>query len=183
MKIVFDFANSCLAFHWSLHCCQSTVSSTQYIKTCSNYIIFSYIIKVSSIVNNSAKCFAIIHISRGKTLSTAASNVHNLPIPHPVFKRCIRTLTRKTGRRFSTIVFYLPLHKFWEKTNLKILASWFLMHYSSKTFEAYQRIKIYTYSVNGLDLKKFYSNMEFMGILQFVDRTLCPRNRCLHSVL
>ena len=40
-----------------------------------------------------------------------------------------------------------------------------------------------TYSVNDLGLKKFYSNMEFTGILQFADRTLCPTNRVLRSVL
>ena len=49
--------------------------------------------------------------------------------------------------------------------------------------ESYQRVQIYTYSVNDLDLKYFYSNMEFTGILQFADRTLCPRNRYLCSVL
>ena len=35
--------------------------------------------------------------------------------------------------------------------------------------------KVLLYSVNNLNLKKFYSNMEFMGILQFADRTLCPK--------
>ena len=34
---------------------------------------------------------------------------------------------------------------------------------------------MYTYSVNDLGLKKLYSNIEFKGILQFVDRTLCPK--------
>ena len=42
---------------------------------------------------------------------------------------------------------------------------------------------MYTNSVNDLGLKKFYSNMEFKGILQFADRTLCPKNRVLRSVL
>ena len=49
------------------------------------------------------------------------------------------------------------------------------MPYLSQTFESYQRVKIYTYSVNDLGLKKFYRNMEFTGILQFADRTLCPK--------
>ena len=40
------------------------------------------------------------------------------------------------------------------------------MPYLSQTFESYQRVKIYTYSVNDLGLKNFYSNMEFMGSLQ-----------------
>ena len=57
------------------------------------------------------------------------------------------------------------------------------MPYLSQTFESYQRIKIYTYSVNNLGLKFFYSYMEFTGILQFADRTLCPKNRLLRSVL
>ena len=57
------------------------------------------------------------------------------------------------------------------------------MPYLSQTFESYQRVKIYTYSVNDLGLKNFYSNMEFMGILQFADITLCPKNRLLRSVL
>ena len=40
------------------------------------------------------------------------------------------------------------------------------MPYLSQTFESYQRVKIYTYSVNNLGLKIFfYSNMEFTGIL------------------
>ena len=43
---------------------------------------------------------------------------------------------------------------------------------------------MYTYSVNDLDFKIFFnSNMEFTGILQFADRTLCPKNRVLRSVL
>ena len=42
---------------------------------------------------------------------------------------------------------------------------------------------MYTYSVNDLGLKNFYCNMEFTGILQFADRTLCHKNRCLRSVL
>ena len=42
---------------------------------------------------------------------------------------------------------------------------------------------MYTFSVNVLGLKNFYSNMEFTGILKFADRTLCPKNRCLRSVL
>ena len=67
--------------------------------------------------------------------------------------------------------------------SLKILASLFLMPHLSQTFESYLRLKIYTYSVNELGLKKFHSNMEFMGILQFADRTLCPKNRHLRSVL
>ena len=57
------------------------------------------------------------------------------------------------------------------------------MPYLSQIFESYQRVKIYTYSVNDLDLKKFLHYMEFTGILQFADRTLCPRNRLLRSVL
>ena len=44
------------------------------------------------------------------------------------------------------------------------------MPYLSQIFESYQSVKIYTYSVNDLGLKNFYSNMEFMGILQFGDR-------------
>ena len=42
---------------------------------------------------------------------------------------------------------------------------------------------MFTYSVNDLGLKNFYSNMEFTGILQFADRILCPKNRSLRSVL
>ena len=38
------------------------------------------------------------------------------------------------------------------------------MPYLSQTFESYKRVKMYTYSVNGLGLKTFYSNMEFTGI-------------------
>ena len=54
------------------------------------------------------------------------------------------------------------------------------MPYISQTFKSYQRVKIYTYSVNDLGLKLFYSNMEFTGILQFADRTLCPKIRVLY---
>ena len=54
----------------------------------------------------------------------------------------------------------------------------------SQTFESYKGVKIYTYSVNDLGLKEnFHSNMEFTGMLQFADRTLCPKNRLLRSVL
>ena len=42
---------------------------------------------------------------------------------------------------------------------------------------------MYTYSINDLALKNFYSNMEFTGILKFANRTLCPENRLLRSVL
>ena len=42
---------------------------------------------------------------------------------------------------------------------------------------------MYTNSVNDLGLKIFYSDMEFTDILQFADRTLCPKNRVLRSVL
>ena len=41
------------------------------------------------------------------------------------------------------------------KMSLKILASLFFMPYLSPTIESYQRVKIYTYSVNDLGLKKF----------------------------
>ena len=41
------------------------------------------------------------------------------------------------------------------KMSLKILASWFLMPYLSQTFESHQRVKMSTYSVNDLGLKKF----------------------------
>ena len=41
------------------------------------------------------------------------------------------------------------------KMSLKILAYWFLMPYLSQTFESYQRVKMYTYSVNDLGLKEF----------------------------
>ena len=41
------------------------------------------------------------------------------------------------------------------KISSKILASLFLLPHLSKTFESYQRVKIYTYSVNELGLKKF----------------------------
>ena len=34
---------------------------------------------------------------------------------------------------------------------------------------------MYTYSVNVLGLKFFYSNMKFTSILQFADKTLCPK--------
>ena len=57
------------------------------------------------------------------------------------------------------------------------------MPHLSQPFETYQGVKLYTYSVNDLGLKKFYSNMDFMGILQFADRTLCPKYRFLRSVL
>ena len=40
------------------------------------------------------------------------------------------------------------------KMSLKILVSWFLMPPLSHTFESYQRVKLYIYSVNDLDLKK-----------------------------
>ena len=43
------------------------------------------------------------------------------------------------------------------------------MPYLSQTIESYQRVKIYTYSVN--DLCHFYSNIEFTGILLIADRT------------
>ena len=39
--------------------------------------------------------------------------------------------------------------------SLKILASIFLNHHLSQTFESYQRVKIYTYSVNDLGLNFF----------------------------
>ena len=39
------------------------------------------------------------------------------------------------------------------KMSLKILVSWFLMPHLSQTFESYQRVKIYTYSVIDLGLK------------------------------
>ena len=67
-----------------------------------------------------------------------------------------------------------------EFENFSILI--FMLHLSH-TFDSYQRIKIYTYSVNDLYLRNIYSNMEFMGILQFADRTLCPKSRLLRSVL
>ena len=41
------------------------------------------------------------------------------------------------------------------KMSLKLLASIFLMNHLSQTFESYERVKIYTYSVNDLGLKKF----------------------------
>ena len=56
------------------------------------------------------------------------------------------------------------------------------MPYLSQTFESYQRVKVYTHSVNDFGLI-FYSNMEFTGILQFADRTLWPKNNLLGSVL
>ena len=49
------------------------------------------------------------------------------------------------------------------------------MLYLSQTFESYQRVKIYAYNVNDLGLKNFYCNMEFTRILQFADRTSCPK--------
>ena len=58
------------------------------------------------------------------------------------------------------------------------------MTYLSQSLESYQRVKIYTYSLNDLGFKNFFkSNMEFTGILQFADRTLSPKNRMLGSVL
>ena len=57
------------------------------------------------------------------------------------------------------------------------------MPHLSQTFESYQMVKIYTNSVNDLGLKNFHSYMELMGILQFADRTLCPKNSLLRSVL
>ena len=47
------------------------------------------------------------------------------------------------------------------------------MPHLSETFELYQRVKIYPYSVNDLDLKIFSSNLDSTGIFQFADRTLC----------
>ena len=41
------------------------------------------------------------------------------------------------------------------KMSFEILASRFLMPYLSQTFESYQRVRIYAYSVNDLGLKKF----------------------------
>ena len=41
------------------------------------------------------------------------------------------------------------------KMSLKILASRFWMLYLSQTFESYQRVKMYTYTVNDLGLKEF----------------------------
>ena len=49
------------------------------------------------------------------------------------------------------------------------------MPYSSQTFESYQMVRIHTYKVNDLGLKKCVLNMEFTSILQFADRTLCPK--------
>ena len=60
-----------------------------------------------------------------------------------------------TFRRFSAIVFYLPLYKFREKNEFENFCMLILMPYLSRTFESYQRVKIYTYSVNDLGLKKF----------------------------
>ena len=40
------------------------------------------------------------------------------------------------------------------KMSLKILASGFLMPHLSQTFDSYQSVKIYTYNVNNLGLKK-----------------------------
>ena len=37
------------------------------------------------------------------------------------------------------------------------------MPHLSKIFETYQRVKLYTDSVNDLGLKIFYSNMDFTG--------------------
>ena len=55
------------------------------------------------------------------------------------------------------------------------------MPYLSQTFELYQRVRIYTYSVNDLGLKKFVQKYGIYG--HFTDRTLCPKNRLLRSVL
>ena len=41
--------------------------------------------------------------------------------------------------------------------SLKILASIFLNHHLRQTFESYQRVKIYTNSVNDLDLIFFFT--------------------------
>ena len=49
------------------------------------------------------------------------------------------------------------------KMSLKILASCFLMPKSSQTFELYQRVRIYTYSVNDLGLKKFVQKYGIYG--------------------
>ena len=57
---------------------------------------------------------------------------------------------KPNNRRFSAIVAQVL-----RKMCLKILASWFLMPYLLQTFESYQRIKIYTYSVNDLGLNFF----------------------------
>ena len=71
-----------------------------------------------------------------------------------------------------------------EKNEFENFSILILMPYLSQTFESYQRVKMYTYSVKYLGLKIFfYSNMVFTGISQFADRTLCHKNRILRSVL
>ena len=62
-----------------------------------------------------------------------------------------------------------------EKNEFENFSILILMPYLSQTFESYQRVRIYTYSVNDLGLKKFYSNLELMNILHFADRTFCPK--------
>ena len=49
------------------------------------------------------------------------------------------------------------------------------MPHLSQTLESYHRIKIYTQMT--LVVRTFHSIMEMTGILQFAERTLCPKIR------
>ena len=49
------------------------------------------------------------------------------------------------------------------------------MPYLSHTFEPYQRVRIYTYSVNDLGLKKFVQKYGINGHFTAADRALCPK--------
>ena len=49
------------------------------------------------------------------------------------------------------------------------------MPYLSQTFESYQRVKIYTYSVNDWFKEFFTVIWNLQAFLQFADRTLCPK--------
>ena len=59
---------------------------------------------------------------------------------------------------------------------MKVLASLFCMPHFTQTFESYQRAKMNTNIVNEEISTAIWN-------LQFADRTLCPQNRLLRSVL
>ena len=67
-----------------------------------------------------------------------------------------------TSRRFSAIVFYLPLHKFGEKLSLFFFSlSLFCMSHLSATLESFKSVKVCPYIVNDFDLQRVSrSNVE-----------------------
>ena len=60
--------------------------------------------------------------------------------------------SKVTTLRFSAIMYYLPLQSL-EKNEFENFSFRILMPYLSQTFESYQCVRIYTHSVNDLDLK------------------------------